>query len=392
MSSSGFPDWQRITQWFAAPIAQATGVSLDGGDVTVGPFDLLSFASVIVCVKAIGGPVVVTLTDSIPGGPASLQTTTSFTVAAGNVEFQGIVLDAGGASVTFHETGPGTTVDYAIVPSNVNTNVAGALLAQLDFFHNDAAVANETGLDFEDSASLAWAVVDDPANARVKVTPTVHAALGVTVLFPGSTSYTVPTGTTELDVEGNGSGGGGGGTPATAAGQAAAGGGGGGGGYCYGRLTANIGTHTVAIGSGGAANVGGAGGAGNTTSFKDTTAATVLNANGGGGGGLGSVTVAVTAGGAAGGGGNTVTGFVHVGAPGAVGVVLNASAPSGWAGSGGAAARGGGGGLGTTAFGSPGTAGGVRGGGGSGATAGAGNVARAGGAGADGVLMMTAWA
>lgn len=57
-------------------------------------------------------------------------------------------------------------------PGNVPAG-ASVLLSTLNIQHNDAAVATEPTLDFEDSATVTWAVTDDPVNTRVKVTPTV---------------------------------------------------------------------------------------------------------------------------------------------------------------------------------------------------------------------------
>jgi hypothetical protein len=192
VSSSGFPDWQRITQWFAAPVDEGTGVSVNPAPHVSGPFDLLSFASVIVCVKANGGPCTVTVKQSVPGGPASLTIQTAFVVSSGNVVFEGIVLEAGTVEVDFSSASGGATVDYAIVPSNVNTNVAGNLLAELGFQHNEGAIANETAVSFDDTATVTFAVVDDPANARVKVSAT--AAQPVTSVFGRTGAVVAQTG------------------------------------------------------------------------------------------------------------------------------------------------------------------------------------------------------
>jgi hypothetical protein len=168
-SALGYPDFQRITQWFGAPLDQATAFALGAGLKTVGPLDVRSFASVVVCVKPTGGAVTVTVTQSVRGGPAGLTTSSSFVVAAGNVVFEAFVLLAGVVTVTFQGTLAGETLDYAIVPANTNTNAEVAALAQLGFQHNEVAVANETALDFVDATGAVFTVTDDPGSSRVKV-------------------------------------------------------------------------------------------------------------------------------------------------------------------------------------------------------------------------------
>lgn len=394
MSSSGFPDWQRITQWFAAPVDQGAGVSLDGGDVVSGPFDLLSFASVVVCVKATGGQVTVTVKQTIPGAPASLQTSSAFVVAAGNVVFEPIVLDAGIITVTFHEAAPGTSVDYALVPSNVNSNVAGSLLAQLGFQHNDTPVANETAIDLEDSSSVVWTLADDAANGRVKVTAAAHALAGATVLNVGTTTYTPPAGATQhvLELWGAGAGG----TACAASGattNCAVGSGGGAGGYLW-QPDAFTGTVTVAVGVHGTGGVVGgfnAGTAGGNTTYVSPNFGSLGGLGGSGAAnGIGGGTTPSYAGGGACGGTSSANAHLAL-----LGAVPSAQRLSGAVGAsrGGVAPMAGGGSevlVISASSGQPGAVGGFPGGGGSGAVDTA-NTSRVGGNGADGVIRINSY-
>lgn len=167
----GYPDWQRITQWFGTPLAAETGKVINAVAYPLGPFNARNFASIVVCLAPTVQNVTVTIKQQVPSGPGSLLVTTTYVVNAGNVDFRAIVLLAGAVSVSFTGAGAGTTIDYSIVPSNANTNAEVSTLAQLGFQHNGAAVGNETAVDFEDGTSITFTVVDDPANSRVKVTP-----------------------------------------------------------------------------------------------------------------------------------------------------------------------------------------------------------------------------
>lgn len=181
--SSGFPDWQRITQWFGPPLDQATAFAIGAGQLVVGPLNVRNFASIVVCVKPTGGTITCTVAQAVPGGPAGLVSSQTFVCAAGNVIFEAFVLLAGVVTVTFQGSAGGETFDYAIVPSNTNTNAEVAALTQLGFQHNDAVVANETAIDFVDAAGAAWVMVDDPANLRMKVSlPAMYAPLSHTVV------------------------------------------------------------------------------------------------------------------------------------------------------------------------------------------------------------------
>jgi len=109
-----------------------------------------------------------------------------------------------------------------------------------------------------------------------------------TVILTGTVSYTAPTGATSLDIQCQAAGGGGKGNNSTSASSntISIGIGGGGGGWSTKIINTNIGTHTVAVGAGGAAgsSAGGNGGTGGQTTFADTATTVVCSATGGNGG------------------------------------------------------------------------------------------------------------
>jgi hypothetical protein len=171
MSSVGYPDYQRITQWLGAPLLQGTGVAVFPGPHVDGPLEVANYASVIVALKAIGGNATVTVKQTVPAGPASLVLTETIIVPAGGILFEAFVLY--GQAVELDITGSiaGTTVDYALYGSNTTTNAQVITNATINVQHNDVLVAAEPTLDLEDDPGFKWSVVDDGAGTRVKVTP-----------------------------------------------------------------------------------------------------------------------------------------------------------------------------------------------------------------------------
>lgn len=123
-SAGGFPDWQRITQWIGAPVVTGTGLALGAGAHDDGPFQLASWASAIVAIKPAGGPVVVTIKQAISGAPGTLELDTTFTVQAGAVLFESVVLQGNAVSLHLQGSVVGTTVDYALIPANTTINAA----------------------------------------------------------------------------------------------------------------------------------------------------------------------------------------------------------------------------------------------------------------------------
>jgi hypothetical protein len=244
----------------------------------------------------------------------------------------------------------------------------------VNFQHNDAAVATEPTIDFEDGSGVTWTLTDDPAGTRVKVALAVSKAPAPThtVLTGGAGTYNTPSGCRAILVECIGGGAGGGGTAALGAGASAAGGGGGGGAYSASLLEPPAASYAYSVGGGGNGGAGVGGAAGGSTSFG-----TILAKGGSPGTSGGASYQNGGAGGAvAGGSGDVQLG----GAPGTNGLAVTAGAALG--GNGGMAACGGGGGLNNNA--------GYQFGGGGGGTQGLGPLgAQTGGNGAGGVIIVT---
>jgi hypothetical protein len=173
MSSLGYPDWQKIQQWLGAPLVQATGRVIGAGTVSDGPFNLASWASVVVAIKPTGGNVTVKIRQKVNGAPASLELVDTVVVPAGQTGFDAFVLF--GDAVTLELTGSiaGVSVDYALYPSNTTTNAQLLASAVVNIQQNDALVAAEPTLDFKDVLGFVWSIVDDPTNTRIKITPPI---------------------------------------------------------------------------------------------------------------------------------------------------------------------------------------------------------------------------
>lgn len=171
MSAYGYADGQAITGWLGVPLVDTTGLALGAGSHTDGPFIVTNFASVIVAIKATGGPVTLKVKQAISGGPASLVLEEDLVVTAGETVFQSFVLFGDSVSVELDGSVGGTTVDYAVVPSNTTTNAQVIQAATINVQHNDALVGTEQTLDFEDGNGLTWVIADDGPNQRVKITP-----------------------------------------------------------------------------------------------------------------------------------------------------------------------------------------------------------------------------
>lgn len=171
MSSVGYPDYQRITQWLGAPLLQGVGVGVFPGPHVDGPLEVANYASVIVALKAIGGNATVTIKQTVPGGPGSLVLTETIIVPAGATVFESFVLF--GQAVELDITGSiaGTTVDYALYGSNTTTNAQVITSATINIQRNDILVAAEPTLDFQDDPGFPWSVIDDGPGTRVKIKP-----------------------------------------------------------------------------------------------------------------------------------------------------------------------------------------------------------------------------
>lgn len=195
MSVSGFPDWQNIAQWLGSPVEQQTGRVINAGSYTTPAFELSSWAAVIVAIKAIGGAVDVTVTQNVSGGPTSLGLAQTFHVSAGATLFEAVVLFGDSVTVKFQGAGAGTSIDYAIYPSNTTTNAQVITQATINVQHNDALVAAEPTIDFVDGTYFAWGVADDAANTRVKVTPPVPSWVPICDTVLGAAAAIIDTNT-----------------------------------------------------------------------------------------------------------------------------------------------------------------------------------------------------
>lgn len=178
MSTIGFPDGQRITQWLGAPIVQAAARAIGNVLVEDGPFNLASWASVILAVKPTGGNVTATIRQKINGGPAGLELDETFVVPVGQTLFTSVVLFADTVYLDLTGSAPGVTVDYALYPANTTTNAQVLASANLNFQKNEVLVSAEPTLDVVDASGLlAWTLTDDPTNTRVKLSAVKKASV-----------------------------------------------------------------------------------------------------------------------------------------------------------------------------------------------------------------------
>lgn len=169
MSIIDTPDWQEITGWFGDPLVSADALAIGAGSHSDGPYDVGSYSSIVLAVKPTGGTIVVTVTQSIAGGPAALLSTGSYTVAAGATLFQSIVLQANRVTISLQGSAGGETVAYALYPTNTAVNTGTVTPATLNVQHNGTLVGAEPTVDFEDSTDSVWAVTNDGPNTRVQV-------------------------------------------------------------------------------------------------------------------------------------------------------------------------------------------------------------------------------
>jgi hypothetical protein len=182
VSAYGYTDGQAITGWLGVPLVDTTGLALGAGTHVDGPFSLTNFASIIVAIKPTGGPVTVKVKQAISGGPASLVLEEDLVVTAGETVFQAFVLFGDSVTVELDGSVGGTTVDYAVYPSNTTTNAQVIQAATINVQHNDALVGTEQTLDFEDASGFAWVITDDGPNQRVKIAPPVLVQPGMVEL------------------------------------------------------------------------------------------------------------------------------------------------------------------------------------------------------------------
>lgn len=186
MSTYGFPDGQEITQWLGQVLAEQQNLAIGAGSTVLGPFSLANFASIVVAIKPTGGSVTVRVRQAIANGPATLILEEDLVVTAGETVFQAFVLFGDQVTVELDGGGVGTTVDYAVYPSNTTTNAQVIQSATINVQHNGALVGTEQGIDFEDALGFAWTVTDDGPNQRVKITPPSLPIVPIqTIVVPG---------------------------------------------------------------------------------------------------------------------------------------------------------------------------------------------------------------
>lgn len=183
MTSIGYPDGQRITQWLGAPVVTATALVIDNVLHTDGPFNLASWASVIVGIKPTGGSVTVTVRQKINGGPPGLELVTSYIVPAGSASFRPIVLFGGAVTLELLGSAVGTSVDYALYPSNSTTNAQVVSTTTSDVevarSENKADVALPAGVQTTVAGPTTGVAWDGTTVARVEVfVPQVSAVAG----------------------------------------------------------------------------------------------------------------------------------------------------------------------------------------------------------------------
>lgn len=102
--------------------------------------------------------------------------------AASGIRFRNSLAGTNATVTAFIGTGYQRPLNYNFeLEPTLSLTSQGSLnvTSSIGFQHNDVLVANESAVDFEDSAgNLAWTVADDAPNSRVKVTPTVTGLQG----------------------------------------------------------------------------------------------------------------------------------------------------------------------------------------------------------------------
>jgi len=248
---------------------------------------------------------------------------------------------------------------------------------------NGTALYDESGWTMYDANMSVY--TNNPIGSRFK---------SRTIINPGTTTYTVPSGISSIFVECIGPGGGGGGANATAAANSAFAQGGGAGGYACKLITPASGNYAVVVGvGGGGGNNAAAGNAGNVaTTFNN--AGTFITANPGNGGNFMAGTASTVTYVAIGGGGGTASnGDVNVTGEAGFGSIRasNIAGVGGFGGSSMLGAGGGGGNQGANGTASAGNAGTGNGAGGGGAAV-CGIAGTNGGNGSNGIIVVSEFA
>lgn len=177
----GYPDWQKIQQWLGTPVVTNIGRAIPVAPITDGPFNLASWASVVVAIKPTGGNVTVTVNQAIQGAPASLVDQGQVVAPAGQVTFASFVLFGDAVSLTLQGAGAGVTADYTLYPSNTTTNAKLLASAVTAYQKNGVLVASESVLDLIEGVGVRLTLADDPTNTRMHVTIAAPAIADVAI-------------------------------------------------------------------------------------------------------------------------------------------------------------------------------------------------------------------
>lgn len=132
MSSHGYPDYQRYSQWFGAPLVDANDFAIGAGSHTDGPLQVNNWSSVILYVSPTGGSITATIRQTSGGISSGLVSDTVVSVAAGATKVQPVVLVGNTVSLILQGTAGGETVDYSLIPANTAVNAGTVSSAVLN--------------------------------------------------------------------------------------------------------------------------------------------------------------------------------------------------------------------------------------------------------------------
>lgn len=121
---SGFPDYQRYSQWIGSPLAAAVDLAIGAGSHTDGPSEAGNWSSVILYIKPTGGSITATIRQTATGLDATLIADTVVVAAAGTVVVEAVVLLGNRVTLILQGSAGGETVTYALLPSNTAVNAA----------------------------------------------------------------------------------------------------------------------------------------------------------------------------------------------------------------------------------------------------------------------------
>lgn len=170
----GHPDFQAFPQWIGDPLVSNAALAIGAGLHTDLGINLSNYASVIVAVKPTGGGITATLKQMIHNGPGALVVSTQWTIASGVTTFEQIILQGSIVELDLQGDTPGETVAYALYGSNTATNAQVSSVNVVNFLHNGILVKAEPGLDLDDATA-----VGNPSHAPITWTATDNAGTSV---------------------------------------------------------------------------------------------------------------------------------------------------------------------------------------------------------------------